>query len=79
LVGNYVTSNFILHADSSGHVELTDPMAAMPRPVASGVYGTNLALFGNYIAASFVADGIIGGVVASATSEPMTLAHPPDA
>ncbi len=80
MVGNYVTSNFVPYAaDSTGHVEVTDPIAAMPAPVASGVYGANPALFGNYIAASFAAGSINGGIVASATSEPMMLTHPPHA
>ena len=48
LVGPYVTSNFTLSSGAGGSTEIIDP------PVAGGVGSANAALFGSYMAASFV-------------------------
>lgn len=52
LVGTYVTSNFHLGTGVGGSVKITDP--AMP---SDGGVVANVALFGNYIAGSFAANG----------------------
>jgi hypothetical protein len=75
LIGSYSAGNFS-SASLSGTLEITDPAA-----VAQGgtVQSANIALFGNYIAGSFVtAAGGQGGSVVSTTSqgEPPLLTHP---
>ena len=76
-VGSYVTSNFKLTADSNGKVEISDPGATLQS--ATAPLSANMALLGNYIAASFATSALHGGTVV-ADLEPNTvlpvLAHP---
>jgi autotransporter passenger strand-loop-strand repeat protein len=44
--------------------------------VSNGGVAINVGLLGNYIAASFAAGGIVGGVGVSSTNEPPLLVHP---
>ena len=65
LVGTYVTSNFHLGTGTGSSVKITDP--AMP---SDGGVVANVALFGNYIAGSFAANGP-GAPIAPGTLQPM--------
>jgi hypothetical protein len=65
LVGTYVTSNFHLGTGTGRSVKITDP--AMP---SDGGVVANVALFGNYIAGSFAANGP-GAPIAPGTLQPM--------
>jgi uncharacterized repeat protein (TIGR03803 family) len=49
MVGKYTTASFHLGADGGNHLEITDPPV-----VAGGVHSANIALLGNYMAASVV-------------------------
>jgi autotransporter passenger strand-loop-strand repeat protein len=74
LIGHYVTSDFHVSSGASGSVEIVDPPV-----VPGGWQSPNIALFGNYIAGSFVtAAGGAGGSLASPTSDsqPPLLTHP---
>jgi len=76
LIGSYSAGDFHVTAGQGGTVEITDPTT-----VAQGgsVQSANLALFGSYIAGSFVtAAGGAGGSSASPTSDsqPPLLTHP---
>ena len=51
-VGHYVTSNFHVISGAGGNVAIFDPPTTTQQ-TASAVYGANLALFANYLAASF--------------------------
>ncbi len=52
LIGSYATPNFVLGAATDNSVLITDPSV-----VTGGGHSANVALFGNYLAASFVAAG----------------------
>ena len=71
-----MTSDFHVSAGTGGTVEITDPTV-----VGGGVQSANIALFGNYIAASFVtAAGGQGGTLVTEASQPANqqplLTHP---
>jgi hypothetical protein len=51
-VGHYVTSNFHVISGAGGNVAIFDPPMATQQ-AASTVHSANLALFANYLAASF--------------------------
>jgi autotransporter passenger strand-loop-strand repeat protein len=69
LVGHYTTANFKLGKDSNGDVTIVDPPVA-----AGGGQSTNLALFGSYIAASFVSGG---GIIGTGPAQPPETSDPP--
>jgi hypothetical protein len=75
--GHYVTSNFHITSGANGTVAIFDPPVAAP-PGASFI-SANLALFANYLAASFPAIGPHGSSLVAdlsqAGSEPL-LTHP---
>jgi hypothetical protein len=75
LVGHYTTANFKIGKDANGDVSIVDP------PVApGGAQSANPALFGNYIAASFVSGGGYANGSPTGASEPTQsalLAHSP--
>ncbi len=76
LVGHYTLANFTAGDDGSGHLKITDPpVAGLPAG------GATIALFGNYIAASFagVAGVHGGGLIADVlqTAEQQLLASHP--
>ncbi len=76
MIGTYTLASFKLGHDASGHVEITDPPVA-----AASVHSANLALLGNYIAASFVSAAFDhGGTViteaAQAANQQPLLTHP---
>jgi fibronectin-binding autotransporter adhesin len=78
-IGHYVTSNFHVTSGAGGTVEIFDPPLAGEPPAATG-HSANLALFANYLAASFPAAVGYGGVLitetlAQAGLQPL-LAHP---
>ena len=78
-IGHYVTSNFHVTSGAGGTVEIFDPPLAGEPPAAT-VHSANLALFANYLAASFPAAVGYGGVLitetlAQAGLQPL-LAHP---
>jgi hypothetical protein len=52
-IGHYLTSNFHITSGASGSVEIFDPPIAAPP--AQTFISANLALFANYLAASFPA------------------------
>jgi hypothetical protein len=65
LVGHYTLANFTSSTDGSGHVMITDPPVVAQQPSGeTGLHGANVALLGNYIAASFAALGSPQGAVA---------------
>jgi Glycosyl hydrolase family 12 len=75
LAGHYVTSNFHISSGAGGSVEIVDP------PVVAGgfVQSANIALFGCYVAASFVtaADGAtLIAETPETTSPAPLLGHP---
>ncbi len=75
LVGQYVTSNFLISSGTNGSVKIVDPPV-----VAGGVQSANVVLLANYIATSFVtAAGGHGAVVTDnspTTSHQLNLAPP---
>jgi hypothetical protein len=61
MIGSYSSSNFMLSAGAGGSgTVITDPPV-----VGGGVQNANIALFGNYIAGSFVTAAGQGGAVSS--------------
>jgi hypothetical protein len=76
-IGHYVQSNFHITSGANGTVAIFDPpVGGSP---AANVFGANLALFANYLAAAFPGAGHYNsGVIADlsqAGSEPL-LTHP---
>ena len=78
-IGHYVTSNFHITSGPGGTVEIFDPPLAGEPPAAT-VHSANLALFANYLAASFPAAAGHGGMPITDTLEQAglqpLLAHP---
>jgi hypothetical protein len=75
LVGSYSVGNFHITAGQGGTLVITDPTT-----VAQGgsVQNANVALFGSYIAGSFLTAAGAAGSPASPTSDsqPALLTHP---
>ncbi len=78
MVDKYVTANFLISSGTGGSVEIVDPPI-----VAGSVQSANIALFGNYLPASFVtaANGYGGTVLADGlrTARRQPLLAPPHA
>jgi autotransporter passenger strand-loop-strand repeat protein len=77
-VGHYVTSNFHITSGASGTVAIFDPPLAVQQPAANFI-SANLALFANYLAASFPTVGHHGsGLIAdvSQAGSELVLTHP---
>ena len=72
LVGNYTQSNFVLSADGTGGVLITDPV------VPNGGTVTNTSLLGNYMASMFVTTAGQGATPIADTTQQQQpqLAHP---
>ncbi len=73
MVGHYTSASFHISAGTSGSIEIIDPPV-----VAGGWQSANIALFSNYIAASFVTSAIHGSTLTTETltSQQPLLTHP---
>ena len=78
--GSYTLANFKFASDGSGGTMVYDPpipAASKPSvnqmagrsPLAEGSFGSNLALFGNYIASTFANPSHGGGMVINEASQ----------